>query len=291
MDKSDFGPAWLKLPGLVRTGLLLFLMNAVAQRISAQFPVPAAPKQQPVTPCLLKIYVEEGKVTAEIRECPFQDVLRELADRTGIIFEVRAHENPGISIELKGVPVREAIERIASGNNTVFLYAEEAGGERISMVRIFPRTQLSQPGILYLGTGKITKYGDVFITPEQALKILSESSDVRERENAVAILAAAGPNEAAIKVLTKAVSDPAPEVRIAAIESLAAMEARSALPKILSCFKDNHPGVRQVAATAVGMLGDKENLKQLKPLANDKDASVAAAAEWAMRKLSGETRK
>jgi len=63
------------------------------------------------------------------------------------------------------------------------------------------------------------------------------------------------------------------------------------LPNIVKCLKDAHPGVRQSATTAVALLGDSKNLKDLKPLTFDKDASVAGAAEVAIRKLSSSVKK
>ncbi len=281
-------------------GIPLLYCTAMAQRPAAQapkfpvqFPIPPPGQQDNIKPSVLKMRVEGGKVTAEIRDCPLQKVLSELADRTGIIFEVRSQENPQVSIALQETPLQEAIQRIASGSNTIFFYSESAPGpQQIAMVRIFSRAaELIQPGIVYLGTGAVTKSGDILETPEQAMKVLAESADVRERQNAVEVLAASGKSEAVVQVLTKAVSDPAPEIRVAAIEGLVALDARSALPAVLRCLKDAHPGVRQSAAAAVGLLGSAENLKELKTLAVDKDAAVAAAAELAMRRLSAAAKK
>jgi HEAT repeat protein len=87
------------------------------------------------------------------------------------------------------------------------------------------------------------------------------------------------------------ISDPAPEIRCAVIEGLAALGAHEALPEILKKLRDANSGVRQSATTAVALLGDARNLKDLKPLSADKDPSVAAAAELAIRKLSAAEKK
>jgi hypothetical protein len=233
------------------------------------------------------MHVAAGRVTAEILDCPLQDALRELAERTGIVFEVRSQDNPLVSVILDQAPLQEAVQRIAADSDIMFVYsASVPGREGISMVQIFPQgNKLVQPGIVYLGTGTVTKTGDATSTPEQALKVLAESPRVEEREKAIETLAA-GKSDAAIQALATAVSDPAPEIRIAAIEALAELQARSALPAVLRGLKDTHPGVRQSAASAVGVLGSARNLRQLKPLTADKDAGVAAAAELAVRRLS-----
>ena len=64
--------------------------------------------------------VEEGKVTADITDTALQVVLQELAERTGLIFEVRSQDKPPFPYTCS-MFLQEAIQRIASGNNAIFL--------------------------------------------------------------------------------------------------------------------------------------------------------------------------
>jgi hypothetical protein len=218
-------------------------------------------------------------------------VLKELADRTGIVFEVRSQENPNVSIHLQHVSLTEAIQRIAGASNAIFYYGEGAESDRISVVRIFSRAAPGpQPSLLYLGNGAITKTNNTAETPEQALQVLASNSSVEDKEIGIEILTKSK-SQAAVKALTDCISDPVPEIRAAAIEGLAAMGARAALPGILKSLKDEHPGVRHSAAMAVATLGSAANLRDLKPLRSDKDAGVAAAAEIAIRRLSAAEKK
>jgi hypothetical protein len=198
---------------------------------------------------------------------------------------VRSEDNPPISLHLYGVSVQEAIERIASDNNTIFFY-DKSEPPRIEYVRVFPRADSSeQPGIIYLGTGVVTKSNDDIDTPGQALMVLEDGSSLEAKKKAIEILSEAGSVEG-LEALLKSVSDPEPEIRIAAIEALAALGAHEGLSEILRSLKDPYPGVRQSAVTAVALLGDESNLNDLKPLKMDKDAGVASAAETAIQKLS-----
>jgi HEAT repeat protein len=143
-----------------------------------------------------------------------------------------------------------------------------------------------QASLRYIGTGAVTKTGDDTVdNPEQALRALAESKNPETRQKAVEILVAAK-GVAAVQALTMAVEDEAPEVRAAAIEGLASLGERNALPKIVHHLKDPHPGVRQSSINAVALIGDAENLNDLRPLGRDKDKSVAAAADIAIKKLS-----
>jgi hypothetical protein len=280
---------------LFRVGVLIFFAAIPAQGLSPQR-LPSrvtAPQPSPnQLPAVQSMRVEEGRVTAAIVDSPLQNVLRELAERTGIIFEVRSQENPLVTVQLQQVDLREAIERIVPGFNTIFFFDQsQSASPRITLVQVFPRVDVTpQPSILYLGTGAVTKSNDKVETEEQAFKILAESTDIEAKEKAVEILVTAKSDEA-IKVLIDSISDDAPEIRVAAIEGLAALDVKAALPDILKALKDKDPAVRQSAATAVALLGNAQNLKDLRPLNTDTDPGVAAAAETAIRKLSSSEKK
>jgi len=257
-----------------------------AQRLRS--PDRTSPKRisQPASaPEILVMRVDEGRITADIVNSQLQKVLRELAERTGIIFEVRTEDNPRVSVHLYDVSFQEAIQRIASNSNSIFFYDSEKP-ERIELVRVFPRTEAAkQPGIIYLGSGVVTKGNDDIATPAEALKVLEEGASVKARERAIEILSQTGSEEAVV-ALMKSVSDEQPEIRMAAIEGLASLGELEALPGIVECLKDRHSGVRQSAVTAVALLGDENNLNDLKALRADRDPGVAAAAETAIQKLS-----
>ncbi len=266
---------------------------ALAQRISTRRDVPrglpgaVTPDGQPAPLASMKLRVEEGVVTAEIRNTPLQRVLEEIAARTGIIFEVQTQEDPQISVSLFRVDLQEAIRRILGEQDSLYYYGSDFQNTLPQLIRVFPRRNIpAQPSLRYIGTGAVTKSGsDVIESPEEALKVLAESSDIDARQKAVEVLVASK-NELTYQALMVVVNDPAPEIRVAAIEGFASLGARPALPLIIKALKDSHPGVRQSAITAIALLGDADNVKDLRRLGRDPDANVAAAAEVAIRKLS-----
>jgi len=299
MNSSAFSNLSISKRTCILTGLAILVLcsGLPAQR---QFPPPLPSQRSRTSPIpeqqqnkgMMKLRVEEGKITADIIDTPLQTVLRELAERTGVIFEIRTQDNPAVSIHLKQVSLQEAIQRIVSGSNAIFQYGDGVESGIPELVRVFPRTpQVPQPSLIYLGTGVVTKANNAVETPEQALQVLSKNdASIEDREIGIEILAK-NKGDAAVKALMNCVTDPAPEIRVAAIEGLAAMGARDALPGILKSLKDQHPGVRQSASTAVALLGDSVNIKDLRPLTFDKDVSVAGAAEVAIRKLSSSVKK
>ncbi len=269
---------------LILLGPLALCSTLLAQRLPSR---PTPPPIQPQRPAVVKIRVEADKVTADITDCPLQKALEELANRTGIIFEVRGQDNPLVSVHLQRVSLQEAIQRIASSHNTIFFYGRnQQEPERITMVRVLPRTNpIQQPSIVYLGTGTVTKSNEEIETPEQALAALEGSTDQEERQKAIEVLVNTRSN-AAINALMSFMFDPEPEIRAMIIEGLADLRAHSALPGVLRSLKDTNPEVRKSAAAAVASLGSAKNINDLKPLTDDKDASVAAAADQAIKRLS-----
>ena len=247
----------LTMFGLTLLATLFLCTPTPAQRSRSAVPqTQKSPQREDSAPAVLTMRVDEGTITADIQNSPLQKVLREVAERTGIIFEVRGEDNPNVSVHLYGVSLQEAIQRIASDNNTIFFY-DSSEPARVSFVRVFPRKDtVQQPSIIYLGTGAVTKSNDDIDTPEQALMVLAEKASPEAQIKAIEILSQAGGGEA-IEALLKSISDVETGIRIAAIEGLAELGAREALAEILGSLKDPHPGVRQSAITAVALLGDE----------------------------------
>jgi len=157
---------------MLRFGALVLFTAMPAQGAPFQrpnAPMPASGMQQFQKPAVLNMRVDEGRITATIVDSPLQNVLADLAARTGIIFEVRSQENPLVSVNLYRVSLQEAIQRMAPGSNSIYFYGKNQGdSDGITLVRLFPRTNTSpQPSILYLGTGAITKGNDIADSPLQ----------------------------------------------------------------------------------------------------------------------------
>jgi hypothetical protein len=283
---------------LCRTFILSFVFLCILLAISsgqAQKPFsrpPRFPNQFevkapiiPAIPAVQKIRVIEGKVFADITASPLQTVLQELADRTGILFEVQSQHNPPVSVHLTGIPVAEAIERIVTDSNIIYIY-NESDSTQVSLARILPRANTTlQPSILSLGTGVVTKFNIEINTSEQAQKVLSSTADLDDRKKAIGFLVMEK-GKSSTPALMEVLDDSAPEIRIATIDGLAALKSYKALPGILDALKDSDPEVRKSAVSAVALLGTSRNIKDLKPLTFDKNFQVSAAAETAIQKLS-----
>jgi hypothetical protein len=246
------------------------------------------PGNQSLDPASIKMRLEGQDITAEIRNTPLQQVLGELAAWSGIVFEIESQENPMVSVNFYRVPVSEAVDRLTAHENAMSFYKQDSAGQNhLTFVHIISQTpRPAPPSLQYIGTGAVTKRSDdVVDSPEQAMAVLAGSANLVARQKAVEVLIVAR-SPVAIQALRAVLADPAVEIKAAAIDGLASIGAREALPQILRSLKDSHPGVRQSALLAVGRLGDASNVKDLRPLLHDPDASVAASADIVIQKLS-----
>lgn len=84
-------------------------------------------------------------------------------------------------------------------------------------------------------------------------------------------------------------SDPAPAVRIRALEAIVARRPKEALDLLLAALADQDMAVREAAALGLGNLGDKSAATRLKPLLTDTSERLRAAALTALARLGEES--
>lgn len=90
-----------------------------------------------------------------------------------------------------------------------------------------------------------------------------------------------------ISALISTLDDSDPEIRLAAITSLAmqAKEATPAVAKLLARLRDDHPLVRQAAADLLGTLQASEAVEPLSTLLTDAQLDVRRSAAVALGKI------
>ena len=106
------------------------------------------------------------------------------------------------------------------------------------------------------------------------------------RQRAVSTAESPGLRDRALLGLESALRFPDnPVVRAQAVEALQDSGSTDALPLIRLAMTDEHPGVRFAACVALGVLKDHASRSRLESMASDKDASVSAAAVFALHRL------
>lgn len=122
------------------------------------------------------------------------------------------------------------------------------------------------------------------IEPSVCVKLARErifDPDPEWRKSAVGVLALVGEANAIPDLL----NDPSPDVRAAAIEGLAAGEARFAAPKIREHLGAPEAQIRRACAKALGFLGGTEDIDRITALLEDPVFAVRIAAADALGRL------
>ncbi|MEO1620267.1 MAG: HEAT repeat domain-containing protein [Cyanobacteria bacterium J06632_3] len=88
-----------------------------------------------------------------------------------------------------------------------------------------------------------------------------------------------------LTMLTEALSDQSPEVRIEAAANLARLNCQKAYQPLIACLKDTDSSVRKAAVLALAKLGRVEAIEAISPLTQDLDSDVRRVADLAIAQL------
>lgn len=125
--------------------------------------------------------------------------------------------------------------------------------------------------------------------PEDIAKAIGSENPVMREDGAK--IAQNYDDEVVIQALLAVVNDPAPQVRLNAIESLAELEALAASPALIAILSDDpNPKVRRAAADALGRLKAKDAVPALITYvtAFKADDHEQLAGLWALGNIGGE---
>jgi len=214
---------------------------------------------------------ERLSVTAE--GAPLSQVLREVADRTGM--EVRGLEGlqGEVSVHFSGLPLRRGLEKLLAQVNYLFLEGTTSqGGVRPALVLVFGRRELSPAQQIASGEGA---------RPDGKLA----TKDEEERLRALQALALEGNEEE----LRKALSDPNPTIQAMALDLLAGRNPQEAVPLLVNGTKSTQPEVRFRALDLLNSSQADEQtvLSALSKAVADEDMEVKSYAIRALANRGG----
>lgn len=125
-------------------------------------------------------------------------------------------------------------------------------------------------------------------SPDQKPSAQTLSASGEQPERAVSLPVSMRPSEQAqntLSLLTEALNDSSPEVRIEAAANLARLKCQKAYQPIVACLKDPISDVRKAAILALGKLGNPEAIDSIAPLERDLEADVQRMASLVIAQL------
>jgi len=238
-------------------------------------------------------YWEAGTALGRIGQPSVADLTRALQDRDTLVRCAAAH-GLGEAGPAAAPAVPALLQLLKHGNPNEQQGAAQSLA-RIGAPAVSPLLDLllqDEGAIAQAAAGALLRYYSRTGPHPRAIENLPPDDTASARQQAMARLGTSSlPDELVVKLLAGAAADdPAPGVRVAALQALAQgnRSARLALPALVACVRDDSPAIRQWTARALGTITPpcKPAVGGLARLEQDQDESVRAAAKAALASLT-----
>jgi HEAT repeat protein len=231
------------------------------------------------------IRVDGSRLSGRVADAPLDRLLREIADQSGLAIHVHGDAGAMITtIDLRGVPLEEGLQRLLRDTAAVFVYAAHPDGESteaaLTEIHVYPATARGAvldpipafPRATVATPATIANARRLLDAPERvsrrrAARDLGRSGDA----GAVAALSDALEREedAAVR-----------ETMVRALDRARSSDAVRALSR--AALTDPDDGVRETAAGALGRTWSETAVLPLLAALGDAQAEVRAAAAAAL---------
>lgn len=227
------------------------------------------------------ITVKNGTLTASAREVPLHVLLKEIADQTGIGFEMFGQADRTITVELKAVPLNNGIKRILKGNNSTIIYTDHSSLASAAIHKIIVLDQ-------YGGSSGPPTQSQISRIPPPT-KITTAGSR-QQKQRRLQTTTRKWPQESAERISIEAYGEQLSsedwEQRREAVFNITDDYPDDALPHLeQALLNDGNEEVRALAAEKIGDLGNEDGVDALAKGIHDPDIEVREAVISALREI------
>lgn len=221
------------------------------------------------------IRVENGLLTASVREITLIDFMNKLADQTGMGFEIHAEADRKITVNYTKIPLDEGLKRLLSPSNFIIIYSDKKSlSKKVNIKRV----------IVYDKSGS---------NSGQGIKRRASDSVAREENPKTDLIPIQEPGKTgAVKSLgayAEQLKDGDPDIREQAISDMADEYKEAALIYLeRALIHDGNDDVRVAAAEEIGELESERGIQALDTGLNDPDEDVRKAVVAALGEIGGE---
>ncbi len=295
---------------LLLAGLLL--MPAVLGIGVQGHPVLAAAAQQEANPVEIDVTVEDGVLAVHVRDAPLEDVLRAIAERTGLRMRLAGDLGRPTTAWFT-LRLEEGLRQLVGDNSLIMIYEPARGqagqlmltairvsgspdGQVVTIERAVKENSLDR---FYDGLDRFDRKSKLRavrelhgLDDEAAIEdlaiVLAQESDSKVRRLAAFGLGDAG-DEKALAALIPALSDKDRSVRFQAIHGLAKIGGEEAAEALATALSDHDPAVRLQTVLALQRIGDVGTVGALtKVLGDDKDPVVRRVTVRTLERMGGD---
>jgi len=258
---------------------------------------------------IIQVAVEDGLLSAELRDAPLVDALRAVGEQAGFEVVIRGEAGILVTESFARVPVEDGVRRLLENAGPWSLvHAREGGGAAPKLAEVRLYAGKGQPGAARAATdvaagGEQTPAGHEVSEPDDPLTRLREiarrpaaahlgelraaldAADAAERRVAAIALGRAG-GEGARAALAGALADADDVVRLRTVQALGRMRSAGATRAIRAALLDDPAAeVRRFAVSVLARRPDPSALAALHAAKFDPDAGVRRAIGHALRRV------
>ena len=248
------------------------------------------------------IKVEGDQLSVSVNGLPVNQVLQEIAAKTGMVFDVKSDLEREITVKFSNMPLVEGLKRILSPDSFVFEYgkATDSSPSKITKVIVYGTgsgtgTKISAPAGQKRASTDDPGPGPKRVAQqeeepeaEQSLKDYGEllkDPDPELREEAISDMVDDYGIEA-LPLLEKAlVGDGNDEVRVAAASAIGGLEEERGIASLAKGLSDTDEDVRMAIVEALGEISSLAILPVLERAAKDSNEEVKEAANYLIEEL------
>ncbi len=256
------------------------------------------------------VTVEDGVLSVHVRDARLGDVLRAIAERTGLRFKLAGDLGRPITAWF-AVSVEQGIRQLVGDNGLIMIYAPargQTGQSVLTEIRVYgppdgrvvtiePVVRESSFDRVHEGLGQLDRKSQLRAVRElrglndeaaavTLVGIVARSEDSLVRRTAAQAVRSFSSNTASA-ALTTALMEEEPSVRMQAIRVLSKVSGSEAVNTLGQALVDDpDTKVRRMAAWALGTLRSEEARLVLEAAASDPRAAIREAAASALRGLT-----
>ncbi|MGH8526040.1 MAG: HEAT repeat domain-containing protein, partial [Gammaproteobacteria bacterium] len=261
----------------------------------------------------LSVRFQDGLLTLEAAQKPWNQVLKEIQQETGMRFHHAFPLKGSVSVALAGLPLTQALEKLFGPQASfIFHYPPGVSGQLAVPRDVWVLGTVREGAAESPRQAKLDSHDRALPVPEEPeslsqlteaegdltdpafddpeviaqLTVMAEDKDPGTRMQALAALAQSGKaEETEVQIaIDAALSDEDPSVRGAAFQTLASRGGPEAMGSLWQALEDPDPGVRILAVESVAP--GKEGAALLEAALSDADETVRIMAAERLKQAS-----
>ncbi|HYN39647.1 MAG TPA: HEAT repeat domain-containing protein [Rhodospirillales bacterium] len=233
---------------------------------------------------VIEVAVQGERMSAQVGSAPIADVLAAVAEQTGARLSVRGTLGNARPQAFSGVPLAEALPRLAQPNGLILRFDDGPVGSRrlLAIHAVAPGSAARSPSVVRTGAqrGQLPPLWS-YEQPEK----MPDTEQRLETIEQVAKRRGPSPLNAFTDVL---IHDPDPAVRMAALGHISGMPGEEARRAVLQSVADPEPEMRMAALRALASGREKPVSVLAQVAKGDSDPAVRSAALGLLTKGDGD---